>query len=108
MPKDANWASVTLATNSLPDEVVAVAASYDQTLKYGAQTPFSDQLAVQWVGSGWQYDPMHDSIITGGWRKESLSLRQVRLGARACRGVPHPLRVFKGAGFDSQVLRSNF
>ena len=42
LPKDANWASVTLTTNGLPDELMAVAASYDKTLQYGAQTPFSD------------------------------------------------------------------
>jgi hypothetical protein len=57
---------VTLATTGLPDEVVAVAASYDQALHYGAQTPFSDQLAAHWVGSQWQYDPQHDSVITTG------------------------------------------
>jgi len=55
-----------MATTALPDEVVAVAASYDQSLRYGAQTPFSDQLAVQWEGGQWQYDPQHDSIITAG------------------------------------------
>ncbi len=33
LPKDANWASVTLTTNGLPDELIAVAASYDQTLQ---------------------------------------------------------------------------
>jgi hypothetical protein len=43
-----------------------VAASYDQSLHYGAQTPFSDQLAVQWEGGQWQYDPQHGSIITAG------------------------------------------
>jgi hypothetical protein len=66
LPQDAQWASVTLATSGLPDEVVAVAASYDQALHYGAQTPFSDQLAAHWVGSQWEYDPQHDSIITVG------------------------------------------
>ena len=55
-----------MATSGLPDEVMAVAASYDQSLHYGAQTPFSDQLAVQWEGGMWQYDPQHDSIITAG------------------------------------------
>jgi hypothetical protein len=66
LPQNAQWASVTLATSGLPDEVVAVAASYDQALHYGAQTPFSDQLAAHWVGSQWEYDPQHDSIITVG------------------------------------------
>jgi hypothetical protein len=64
--KEAHWASVTLTTNGLPDEVMAVAASYDQTLQYGAQTPFSDQLARRWEGSAWEYDPQHDSIISAG------------------------------------------
>jgi hypothetical protein len=66
IPKEANWASVILTTNALPDEVVAIAASYDETLRYGAQTPFSDQLAFHWVGSLWEYDAQHNSLITGG------------------------------------------
>ena len=45
---------------------MAVAASYDQTLRYGAQTPFSDQLSFQWEGGMWEYDPYHSSIITAG------------------------------------------
>ncbi len=59
LPQNAQWASTILTTNSLPNEVVAVAASYDQSLHYGAQTPFSDQLAAHWVGSQWEYDAQH-------------------------------------------------
>jgi hypothetical protein len=66
LPQDAQWASVILTTNSLPEEVVAVSASYDKSLRYGAQTPFSDQLAFHWAGSQWQYDPYHNSIVTVG------------------------------------------
>jgi hypothetical protein len=66
IPLDANWALVTLTTNSLPDEVVAVAASYDSSLRYGAQTPFSDQLTFRWEGGMWQYDAFHDSLIAAG------------------------------------------
>jgi hypothetical protein len=66
LPQNAQWTSVIITTSGLPDEVMAVAASYDQSLHYGAQTPFSDQLAVQWEGGMWQYDPQHDSIITAG------------------------------------------
>jgi hypothetical protein len=66
LPADAAWASVVITTSGLPDEVMAVAASYDQALRYGAQTPFSDQLAFQWVGSLWEYDAQHDSLITAG------------------------------------------
>jgi hypothetical protein len=66
LPKEANWTSVTITTNSKPDEIMAVAASYDATLGYGAQTPFSDQLSFKWEGGMWEFDPYHDSIITAG------------------------------------------
>ena len=66
LPKGAPWTSVILTTNGLPDEVMAVAASYDATLRYGAQTPFSDQLSRKWAGGHWEYDPQHDSLITAG------------------------------------------
>ena len=66
LPKEANWTSVTITTNSKPDELMAVAASYDSTLRYGAQTPFSDQLTYRWEGGMWEYDPYHSSIITAG------------------------------------------
>ena len=55
-----------ITTNSKPDELMAVAASYDSTLRYGAQTPFSDQLTFRWEGGMWEYDPYHSSIITAG------------------------------------------
>jgi len=66
LPKQANWTSVTLTTKGLPDEIMAVGASYDDTLRYGAQTPFSDQLTFRWEGGMWEYDPYHSSIITAG------------------------------------------
>ncbi len=66
LPQEANWTSVVLTTKGLPDEIMAVAASYDQTLRYGAQTPFSDRLSFAWKGGRWEYDTQHDSIITGG------------------------------------------
>lgn len=66
LPVDANWASVKLTTNANPGDIMAIASSYDKTLRYGAQTPFSDQLAFHWVGSVWEYDSTHDSIIAVG------------------------------------------
>jgi hypothetical protein len=66
IPKQSNWTSVAIGTKGSPDEIVAVAASYDRTLRYGAQTPFSDQLSFQWEGGMWEYDPYHSSIITAG------------------------------------------
>jgi len=66
LPTNAHWASVVLTSDGPPDELFAVTASYDSTLRYGAQTPFSDQLAPKWEGGQWEYDPTHDSIITAG------------------------------------------
>lgn len=66
LPKDAYWAQVTLSTNTLPDEVMAIAASYDSTLRYGAQTPFSDQLIAHLEGGQWQADATHTSLIAAG------------------------------------------
>src|ERR1700680_2930202 len=40
IPADAHWALVTLTTSAMPDELVAVASSYDATLRYGMQAPF--------------------------------------------------------------------
>lgn len=45
---------------------MAVAASFDPTLGYGAQTPFSDQLAFHFEDGAWQVDAAHDSIIAAG------------------------------------------
>ena len=45
---------------------MAVAASFDDTLRYGAQTPFTDQLSYRWEGGMWEYDAHHSSIITAG------------------------------------------
>jgi len=66
IPKSAYWSQVTLTTDGKPDEVMAVATSYDSTLRYGAQTPFSDQLADHFEGTLWQVDPTHTTISTIG------------------------------------------
>lgn len=66
LPADAHWASAILTSDGPPDELFAVSASYDASLRYGAQTPFSDQLASKWMGGQWEVDAMHDSIITAG------------------------------------------
>jgi hypothetical protein len=64
IPADAHWAAVVLSAPIQPDELLAVAASYDQSGRYGAQTPFSDQLAFHWEGGMWQVDSTHNSLIT--------------------------------------------
>ncbi len=64
LPADAHWASVILSAPVLPNELLAVAASYDQTGRYGAQTPFNDQLASHWEGGKWEVDSTHNSLVT--------------------------------------------
>jgi hypothetical protein len=66
IPADAHWAAVILSAPIQPDDLMAVAASYDQTGRYGAQTPFSDQLASHWEGGKWEADSMHNSLVTIG------------------------------------------
>jgi hypothetical protein len=66
LPPDAYWAQTTLATDGGPDAVMAVATSYDSTLRYGAQTPFSDQLSSHLEGGQWKVDPTHTSLIAVG------------------------------------------
>jgi hypothetical protein len=64
LPADAHWAAVILSASVLPDELLAVAASYDQTGRYGTQTPFSDQLGSHWEGGKWEVDGTHNSLVT--------------------------------------------
>jgi hypothetical protein len=75
LPSDAYWAVVILSAPVLPDELLAIAASYDQTGRYGTQTPFSDQLASHWEGGKWEVDGTHDSLVTvaNGSNKPALA-----------------------------------
>jgi hypothetical protein len=64
LPANAQWAAVILSASVLPEELLAVAASYDQTGRYGTQTPFSDQLATHWEAGAWEVDSTHNSLVT--------------------------------------------
>ncbi len=66
IPLSAAWAQVTLSADAAPDNLMAVATSYDENLRYGAQTPFSDQMALHLEGGAWQVDQYHDSLIAAG------------------------------------------
>ena len=66
LPADAQWAAAILSAPVLPDDLLAVAASYNPTGRYGTQTPFSDQLASHWEAGKWEVDSTHNSLVTVG------------------------------------------
>ena len=71
IPDDAHWALVTLTSPAAPDDLIAVASSYDSSGRYGAQTPFSDNLASYWAGGQFQVDSTHNALVAvtnGGTR----------------------------------------
>lgn len=86
-PSGAHWATVSIATDGPPDGVVAVAASYNTALTYGAQSPFSDQLSSFWKGGEWLADANHDSIITVG--NASLKPMKARFSLLYSHGTSH-------------------
>jgi hypothetical protein len=66
IPSDANWATVRLSYAGQRSDLVAVAASYDKTGRYGLQTPFSEDLSRLWAGGMWHVDPTHNTLIMTG------------------------------------------
>jgi hypothetical protein len=66
LPPDANWANVAITYLGRPGDLVPLAASYDDTTRYGLQSPFSDNLSFLWRGGMWHYDTQRDSLITTG------------------------------------------
>jgi hypothetical protein len=67
IPPEAQWAMVKISSpTAKPDDIMAIASSYDSTGRYGAQTPFSDQLADHWVAGAFQVDATHNSVIALG------------------------------------------
>lgn len=66
IPKDAPWAYVRLRYTGRYGDLVAIAASYAPSTEYGLQTPFSDIVGSQWVGSKWYADPLRNSILSVG------------------------------------------
>jgi hypothetical protein len=66
LPADAHWASVIVSAPVQPDDLMAIATSYDHSGRYGTQTPFNDQLTFHWEAGKWEVDSMHNSLVTVG------------------------------------------
>jgi hypothetical protein len=66
IPADASWANVEISHSGRVGDVIAIAASYDSSLRYGTQTPFTRIVSSFWKGSLWRVDGTHASFITAG------------------------------------------
>ena len=66
IPPGANWTQISISDNVEPNELIAIATSFDKTLRLGAQTPFSDKMSAHLEGGQWQEDATHTSIIAAG------------------------------------------
>lgn len=63
IPDDAHWALVTLTSPTSPDNLMAIASSYDSTGRYSVETRFSDNLGGRFVGGEWRADATHNQIV---------------------------------------------
>jgi hypothetical protein len=79
IPASAQWAWVSITAPVRPDDLLAVATSFDATGRLGAQTPFSDQAANHWEGGMWEVDTNHDTLIAVGNAGPSALKAQVTL-----------------------------
>jgi len=64
IPTDAHWALVEISSLGNPDDIMAIASSFDSTGRYGSQTPFADQLSDHWVAGKFEVDATHNSLIS--------------------------------------------
>jgi len=54
---------VTLSSPASPDDLMAVAVSYDASGRYGTEAVFSDNLGRSFIGGEWRADATHNQII---------------------------------------------
>ena len=52
-----------LAARARPDDLMAMATSYDSTGRCGAEIPFSDNRGREFMGGAWRADPIHGHMI---------------------------------------------
>lgn len=66
VPADAYWATIALKYQGRRGDIVPIATSFDESGRYGLQTPFSEGVSHLWKGSMWHVDGSHNSLITAG------------------------------------------
>ncbi len=86
IPAAARWAYVSITAPIQPDNLLAIATSFDATGKLGAQTAFSDQVASHWSGGRWEVDANHDTIIAVGNAGSAASKAQITFYFNSGRG----------------------
>jgi hypothetical protein len=79
IPASAQWAYVNVTAPIKPDDLLAVATSFDANGRLGAQTPFTDQAANHWEGGMWEVDANHDTIIAVGNADTTAAKAQITL-----------------------------
>ena len=62
IPDSAHWALVSLTTDALPDDLVAIASSRDSSGRYGTESRFTGALGDHFAGGEWQVDADHNEI----------------------------------------------
>lgn len=62
IPQNAHWGMVTLTTDALPDDLVAIATSADASGRFNLSTRFAGGVGGHFVGGEWQLDANHNEI----------------------------------------------
>jgi HEAT repeat protein len=101
IPASAQWAYVSIAAPIMPDDLLAVATSFDETGKLGAQTPFTDQASNHWAGGMWEVDPTHDTFKQLG--KSAVPVLAAYLSSESPRAQELAMRFLAAIGGDRIV-----
>lgn len=62
IPDDAHWGLVTLNTDALPDDLVAIATSTDASERYNLPSRFVGGIGGHFAGGEWRIDANHNQI----------------------------------------------
>jgi hypothetical protein len=100
IPASAQWTYVSITAPIEPDDLLAVAASFDASGRRGAQTPFTDQTASHWEGGMWEVDANHDTMIAVGNAGATPSKAQMTFYYNAGQGK---YQIEQTLGQDEQV-----